>query len=109
MKTPITYQDFLALDIRVAVVTAAEIVEGADKLLKISLDAGELGNRVVVSGIREWYQPEDLVGKSVTYLANLEPRTIRGVESQGMLLAAGQDVAVLLQPEKPVAAGEPVR
>lgn len=95
-KEPISYAEFSRLDIRTAQVTAAEAVEGADRLLKITLDVGELGERVVVSGIREWYSPEQLVGQSVVYLANLEPRTIRGVESQGMLLAAGETEATLL-------------
>ena len=91
-----TYQDFQKLDLRVAKVTAAEYVPKADKLIKITLDAGDLGTRTVLSGIRQWYSVEDLVGKSVIYLSNLEPRVIRGVESQGMILAAGEkDVALL--------------
>lgn len=104
-KENISYEDFVKLDLCVATVKEASFIEGADKLLKLTLDAGERGERTVASGIREWYSPEELVGKQVVYLANLEPRKLRGVESQGMIIAAGDDVAVLLQPEKQVAPG----
>lgn len=105
----IQYDDFQKLDIRVANVIAAQVVENADKLLQLTLDAGELGERTVVSGIREWYAPEDLVGRQVIYLANLEPRMLRGVESQGMILAGDTGTAVLLQPETELPAGTRVR
>ncbi len=109
MKDPITYDDFQKLDLRIATITQAEYVEGADKLLKITLDVGELGERIIASGIREWYQPEELIGKQVVYLANLEPRTIRGVVSQGMLVAAGSDLAALIHPDQELKAGEIIR
>ena len=109
MKDTITYDYFVKLDIRIAKIVAAEEVEGADRLLKISLEVGDLGNRTVAAGIKTWYKPEDLVGKLVPYLANLEPRTIRGVESQGMIVAAGADEAVLMHPDKELEAGEIVR
>lgn len=109
MKPLISYDDFLKLDIRTAKVVNAEPIEGADKLLKLTLDAGELGERIVASGIKQWYTPEELVGKTLIYLANLEPRTLRGVESQGMIIAAGGDDAVLLIPEKEVQPGVEVR
>lgn len=108
-KPSISYDDFVKLDIRVATVLACEPIEGADKLLKVTLNVGELGERTVAAGIKQWYQPEELVGKTVIYLANLEPRVLRGVTSQGMLLAAGGDEAVLLLPEKTVAPGVVVR
>lgn len=109
----IEYDHFAALDIRVATVRAAELIEGADRLLKLTLDVGDpdtggLGTRIVASGIREWYQPEQLVGTSVIYLANLAPRTLRGVESQGMILAAGESSVALLQPDKSAAPGSRV-
>lgn len=109
MKDPISYEDFAKLDLRMAVVVHAEPIEGADKLLKLTLDVGELGERTVASGIKQWYSPEDLIGKTVVYLANLQPRMLRGVESQGMIIAAGGDEAILLLPEKSVAAGTEVR
>lgn len=108
MKDAISYDDFVKLDIRMAKITHAEPIEGADKLLKLTLDVGELGERTVASGIKEWYSPEQLVGKTVVYLANLEPRILRGVESQGMIIAAGGDEAVLLLPEKDIAPGSVV-
>ncbi|MBP7774750.1 methionine--tRNA ligase subunit beta [Candidatus Woesebacteria bacterium] len=107
--TSIEFTDFAKLDIRVATVLHAQVVDGADRLLCLTLDAGELGERTVVSGIREWYSPESLIGKQVVYLANLEPRKLRGIVSQGMLLAAGEETAVLLQPEAALSPGSSVR
>jgi methionyl-tRNA synthetase len=116
MKTNITFDEFAKLDLRIATIKAVELVENADKLYKITLDAGqELGERVIASGIRSWYSPEDLVGKQVIYLANLEPKTLRGVVSQGMLIASGgptvggSEQAVLLLPDKEVVAGSEIR
>lgn len=105
----IEYADFAKLDIRVATVLHAQIVDGADRLMCLTLDAGELGERTVVSGIREWYSAESLIGKQVVYLANLEARKLRGIVSQGMLLAAGDERAVLLQPEEKLSPGSSVR
>lgn len=108
-KPSITYDDFAKLDIRVVTIVEATEVEGADKLLKLVLDAGELGTRVVASGIKPWYSAAEMVGKQVLYLANLEPRTIRGVESQGMIIAAGATDAALVHPDKQLNPGEIVR
>lgn len=108
-KPPVNYNDFAKLDIRVATVLEATEIEGADKLLKLTLDAGELGTRTVASGIKPWYTPEQLVGKQVMYLANLEPRTIRGVVSQGMIIAAGGADPALVHPDKSLANGEIIR
>lgn len=106
IKSLITYDDFAKLDIRVATILAAEPVEGADKLLKLTLDAGEgIGDRTVAAGIKAWYSPEDLVGKQIVFLANLEPRELRGVVSQGMILAAGDEEAILLHPAKTIHPG----
>lgn len=107
--TSIEYTDFAKLDIRIATVLNAQIVNDADRLLCLTLDAGELGERTVVSGIREWYSPESLIGKQVVYLANLEPRKLRSILSQGMLLAAGDERPVLLQPEEKLSPGSSVR
>lgn len=108
-KPEITFDDFMKLEMRVATVLNAEIVEGADKLLKLTLDVGELGQRTVASGIKPWYSPEQLIGKQVIYLANLAPRTFRGVESQGMIIAAGANEASLLHPDKQLQPGDIVR
>ncbi len=109
MKPSISYEDFVKLDLRIAKIVAAEPIEGADKLLKLTLDVGELGERTIAAGIKPWYSPEELVGKLVPYLANLEPRQLRGVTSQGMLLAAGLDEAILLLPDKEATPGTPLR
>lgn len=109
-KDEITYEEFCALDIRIARVEAAIAVPKADKLLQLTLRLDDGDTRTVLSGIREWYQPEEMVGKQVVYLANLAPRKIRGVVSQGMVLM-GNDVgnaAVLLQPVKELPDGAKV-
>lgn len=82
-----TYDDFAKMDLRVATIVAAEKVEKADKLLKLTLDTG-LDTRTVVSGIALHFNPEEIVGRQVTLLANLAPRKIRGIESNGMILMA---------------------
>ena len=85
----ISIDDFLRVDLRVARVLNAELVAGADKLLKLVLDVGELGTRSVFAGIRAAYQPETLVGRHIVVVANLEPRKMRFGVSEGMMLAAG--------------------
>ena len=83
----IAFDDFLKLDIRVGTVLECVKVPKADKLLQFRLDDG-LGGRTIVSGIAEYYAPEDLLGKQVCFIANLPPRKLKGVESQGMILSA---------------------
>jgi methionyl-tRNA synthetase len=85
----ISIDDFLRVDLRVAKVLNAELVAGADKLLKLVLDLGELGTRSVFAGIRVAYEPESLVGRLIVVVANLEPRKMRFGVSEGMMLAAG--------------------
>mgnify|MGYP000901834558 CR=1 FL=1 len=84
----ITIDDFIKVDLRVAVVLAAERVEGADKLLKLTVDAAEKEPRTLVAGIAKAYAPEQLVGRKVVIVANLQPRKLRGIESNGMIVAA---------------------
>ncbi len=87
----ITYDDFAKVELRVAVVKAAEKVEKADKLLKLSVDVGEPEPRIIVAGIAQAYpDPAALVGKRIVVVANLAPRPLRGITSHGMLLAAGE-------------------
>ena len=102
MSEEISYDDFAKLEIRIGTVVAAELVPETDKLIKCTIDFGaELGTRTIVSGIAEWKRLEDLVGKQLPYITNLLPRMLRGVESQGMLLAASdENGVVLLQPER---------
>jgi len=92
----IQYEDFAKLDIRIGTVVAAELVPDTDKLIKCTVDFGELGIRTIVSGIAEWKKPEELVGKQLPYIVNLAPRMLRGVESQGMLIAASDEAGVAL-------------
>ena len=92
----ITIDDFKKAELRVARVLSAELHPKADRLLVLKVDLGT-EQRQVVSGIRQNYQPEQLIGKSVVVVANLQPAVIRGVESRGMVLAASgnNDVSVL--------------
>ena len=108
----VTYEEFKKMDMRVGTIRAVAAVEGADKLLKFQIDFGDAEPRQIVSGIREFYPDfESLVGKQVLYIVNLEPRTIRGEVSNGMLMAVdGSDgKPVFLSPEVPVAPGAKVR
>lgn len=100
-KPEISYADFAKLDIRIGTVVAAEMVPDADKLIKCTLDFGELGIRTIVSGIAEYVAPDVLVGKQLPYVVNLAPRTLKGVVSEGMLVA-GQDTQglALIVPER---------
>lgn len=110
LKPHITYEDFDKLDLRVGKVIDAEKVPKADKLLKLTVDLG-FEKRIILSGIAEYYKPEELVGKLVTVVANLAPRKIRGIESQGMLLMAGNDFGKLFSvgPEKDIEPGSIVK
>ena len=88
-KPECAFEDFEKMDIRTATVLAAERVPKTDKLLKLSIDTG-IDKRTIVSGIAEYYTPEEMVGRQICILANLQPRTIRGIESRGMILMAKQ-------------------
>ena len=107
-KDEIAFEDFMKLDLKVATVKSCEIVKGADRLLKLELDVAH-ERRTVVSGIRAFYSVEDMVGKQVIYLANLRPRTLRGIVSQGMVLAAtDNDQVKLLGVDSPCQSGAQV-
>ncbi len=107
MKPPITYEDFARLDLQVGTVVGAEPVTGT-KLLRLDVEIGG-EKRQLVAGIAETYDPASVVGRQVIVLANLAPKRIRGLESQGMLLAADLDgKAVLLRPDREVASGSAV-
>jgi methionyl-tRNA synthetase len=84
----ITIDDFAKIDLRVAQITLAERIPKADKLLRLEVDLGPLGTRQILSGIAEFYTPEELTGRRIVVIANLAPRKMRGLESHGMLLAA---------------------
>ncbi|HWR61574.1 MAG TPA: methionine--tRNA ligase [Clostridia bacterium] len=105
----ITIDDFAKVDLRVAKVLECEKVEGSDKLLKLQLEVGS-EKRQVVSGIAKYYKPEDLVGKALVLVANLKPVKLRGVESNGMILAAAEgDSVVVVTPLSDIPSGTQVR
>ena len=105
-KATIQYDDFEKLDLRVGTILECNKVPKADKLLQFKIDDG-MGGRIIVSGIAQWYKPEELVGTQVIFVANLAPRKLKGIESQGMLLTS-QDAdgrINLLRPEVKVKSG----
>ena len=103
-----TLAEFQTIDLRVATVKSAELHPNADRLLVLRVDVGG-EDRQIVAGIRASYEPAALVGKQIVVVANLDPATLRGVESQGMLLAARDgDRVVVLTPDAAVAAGSKV-
>lgn len=104
----IGFDDFMKVELRTAAVVACEPIKKAKKLLKLQLDLG-YEQRQVVSGIAKWYKPEDLIGKKIILVANLAPATLCGVESNGMILASGEETVrvIFLDPETPL--GERVR
>jgi methionine--tRNA ligase beta chain len=107
----ITIDEFSTVELRVATVKAAEPHPNADRLLVLKIDIGEPEERQLVAGIRAHYPPEELVGKQIIVVANLQPATLRGMESQGMLLAATDTSTgnvIVLSPEKQVAPGSKV-
>ena len=105
-KAEVTFDDFQKMDIRVSTILAAEKVAKTKKLLKLSIDTG-IDKRTIVSGIAEYYTPEQLVGRQVLVLANLAPREIKGIESRGMILMAEDALGrlVLVQPEDKTMSG----
>lgn len=120
----VTYEEFKKMDIRIGTIRHIEEIEGADKLLKFLIqfteelktgdfelpDGTTVPVRQILSGIREYYPDySELIGKQVLYIVNLEPRTIRGLESHGMLMAVGNDAPIFLIPESPVEPGSQVR
>ena len=109
LKDEITYDDFAKLDIRIGTVLEAEKIPKSKKLLKLKIDTG-IDQRVILSGISQHFTPEELIGKQVTILANLAPRSMMGVESEGMVLMAEDATGDLrlLQPEKKVKNGSEV-
>jgi len=113
-KEQVQFDDFAKLDLRVATVVAAEPHPNADRLLKLQVDLGELGERQICAGVKQFYEPADLIGKQIVVVANLEPRKIRGEESNGMLLAGSHEAdgetrdVVVLTPLRPLPNGSKV-
>jgi methionyl-tRNA synthetase len=104
---PITYDDFAKVEIKLGTILLVEVVPDADKLLRLEVDFGEESPRQILSGIREYFEdPQVLVGKQCPFVTNLAPRTIRGLESNGMILAGNtEEVFALLHPSTPLTNG----
>lgn len=101
----VSIDDFRKLEMKIGRIQSAERIEGSDKLLKLTVDLGA-ETRQIIAGIAKWYEPEALVGKQVPVLANLEPRMLMGLESQGMIVCADVDgTPVLLHPDTSVPEG----
>lgn len=108
----ISIDDFAKVHIKMGKVLSAERIEGSDKLLKLSVDLGEAESRIICSGVAQYYQPEEMIGKMVPVIANLAPRKMRGTESNGMVLFAiderdGGHKPVLLNPLQELPPGSP--
>ena len=110
VQETITIEDFAKVSLKTAQVLACEKLEGSDKLLKMTLTCGD-GERTVVSGIAQWYTPEEMVGKTVVLVANLKPAKLRGVVSEGMILCSEDENGrlSLITPEQAMPAGAVVR
>jgi len=103
------FEDFQKIDLRIGKILKAEKVEKSEKLLKLVVDLGD-EKRQLVAGIGKFYEPDDLLGKEIVVVANLEPKKLMGIESQGMILAADKEgEPVLLIPEKEVPPGTIIR
>jgi len=106
----VSYDDFAKLDIRIAKVIAAEPIEGKSKIIKGKIDLGNDDQRDVIIGGAQYYQPDDIVGKIVVVIANLEPKKMAGVESNAMLLAADvEDKPFWLTVNEDVPLGSPIK
>lgn len=109
MSDTISSSDFQKMDIRIGKVKKAEKVEGTDRLIKLTVDIGN-EERTLVAGIADVYNPDELKGKEIPVLVNLEPKTIKNIESKGMILAADVNGRpVVLVPDKEVPPGSKVR
>ncbi|MBI4050656.1 MAG: methionine--tRNA ligase subunit beta [Candidatus Doudnabacteria bacterium] len=105
----ISFEEFQRLDLRVGKIIEASRIEGSEKLVKLEVDLGQ-EQRQLVAGIGQDYAPEELIGRVIVVVANLESRNLMGIESQGMLLAVDSESGpVLLMPDKPVPAGSKIR
>lgn len=105
-----TIDDFQKIEIKLGTVLSVDVVEGADKLYILKVDLGEETSRQILSGIREFLQAEDLIGKQFPFITNLAPRMLRGYESQGMILAGSDESGLaLLNPTKNLKNGTRLR
>ncbi len=109
IKPLVAYDEFAKLDLRVGKILECEAVEDSDKLLKCTIDIGS-SQRQILAGVQEWYEVSEMVGKTVVIVANLEPKKMAGLTSQGMILMADDpDKPILITPEEKVGIGTIVR
>ena len=109
MKPLVTIDDFAKLDLRVGLVKQCVHKEGSEKLLRLTVDFDEEGERNILSGIAPWYQSEELINKQFIFILNLEPRKMMGEESQGMILAASGEKPLPLKPSEETNPGSTIR
>ena len=113
MTETINFSEWEKIDLRVGKILQVEEIEGADKLYKLTIDLGEeIGKRTVCAGIKKYYSKENLAGKKIILFVNLIPRKLKGIESQGMVLAAvneTEDKVILISPEEDIDIGSRVR
>ena len=114
MKSQVAFPDFAKLDLRVGEVTDAADVVGSSKLLRLDVNFGdEIGKRIIFAGIKQWYAPDHLRGRKLAFVVNLPPKTFKigdhEYTSEGMLLASGQDEAVLYTFDKDLPGGTILR
>lgn len=104
-----TIDDLTKLQLRIGTIKTVEPVDGSEKLLKLQVDLGDQ-DRQILSGIAKWYSPDSLIGRQVIIVANLAPRSMMGLESEGMILCANSDQGpILLSPMQPVDAGATIQ
>ncbi len=106
----ISIDDFSKAEIKIGTVLSAEAVPESDKLLRLEVDLGEDTPRQIISGIAQYIAPQDMLGRQFPFITNLEPRVIRGLVSNGMILAVGEgETFALLSPTRPVSPGSRIR
>ena len=109
MSDKVSFAEFKKLNLRIGKILTVEDIEGLDKIYKLTVDVGEEKPRTILAGIKEFLKPQDLEGKNIVVVANLEPKEVRGVLSEGMLLAAEVDgKPILITLESEVEPGTPV-
>lgn len=109
MPFMINIDDFAKVELKIGTVTQAEEVKGSEKLIKLTIDAGEELPRTILTGMKTWYKPKFFKGKQIVFVSNLEPRKMMGFESQGMIVACGDAYPILLKPSKKVPNGSKIR
>jgi methionyl-tRNA synthetase len=110
MKPIIPFEKFAEMDLRIGKVLSCVDKEGSEKLLKLTVDFGEEGQKTIFTGVKQWYSPEELIGKYLLFIVNLEPRKMMDEYSQGMvLMAEGTEKPIPLIPESDVTPGATIR